>query len=123
MNVMVNMGPAPAFVALGLNGSFRELASTLQRSLSALCGRPCERQRPTITPLRRRAAHRQPADEHRGLADADGHPLPGLAAIAHARIEGHVVAEAPDLLQGRCTVADEGGAFDGRADLAVFDAA
>ena len=45
-----------------------------------------------------RAAYRQPADRHRGLADAHRHPLPRLAALADAGVEGHVVADGTDLL-------------------------
>jgi len=45
-----------------------------------------------------------------------------FAAIAHARIKGHVVAQAADPLQGRRAVADQGGALDRSANLAVLHA-
>ncbi|EAR49629.1 hypothetical protein OG2516_15109 [Oceanicola granulosus HTCC2516] len=68
------------------------------------------------------AAHRQPADQQRRLADADRHPLAVLAAIADARVEGEVVADAADLLQRRRAVADQSRALHRRAHLAVLHA-
>src|SRR5215471_13281595 len=56
-----------------------------------------------------------------GLADADGHALAVLAAGADAVIQFQVVADHRDLGHGVWTVADQGRAFDGRADLAVLD--
>ncbi|MCY1307470.1 hypothetical protein D9M70_573950 [compost metagenome] len=55
------------------------------------------------------------------LADADWHPLAGLAAIADAGVELGVVTDHGHALHRVRTVADQHGAFHGRADLAVLD--
>jgi hypothetical protein len=52
---------------------------------------------------------------------ADRNALPLLAAGAHARVELHVVADHLDAGQSIRTVADQHGALDRRANLAVFD--
>src|SRR6056297_3342156 len=69
-----------------------------------------------------RPANRQPTDHHRGLPDANRHPLARFAAIAHARIKRHVIAKRADLLKRGGPVADQRGTFHRRADLAVFHA-
>jgi hypothetical protein len=55
------------------------------------------------------------------LPHAYGHPLALLATIAHAIIEAHIITDGPDVLQRCGPIADQGGAFDRGADLAVFD--
>ncbi|CDI07656.1 conserved protein of unknown function [Agrobacterium pusense] len=55
------------------------------------------------------------------LADANRHPLPGLAAIADAGIEFRIIADHRDALHRIRPVADQHGALHRRADLAVFD--
>ena len=44
-----------------------------------------------------------------------------LATIAHAVVEPHVIADGADVFQSCGPIADERGAFDRGADLAVFD--
>ena len=56
-----------------------------------------------------------------GHAYAYGDGLAGFAAGSYAFVEGEVVADHGDVLEGFGAVADEGGAFDGAGDLAVFD--
>ena len=58
----------------------------------------------------------------RRLADADRHALAVLAAGADAVIEREVVADHRDAVQVGRPVADQHGALDRRADLAVLDA-
>src|SRR5689334_17242223 len=55
------------------------------------------------------------------LADADRHALAVLAAGADAGIEFHVVADHGDALQIGRSVADQHGALERRAELAVLD--
>src|SRR6266481_4905164 len=67
------------------------------------------------------AAHRQRIDAQSGLADSDGHRLAFLPARPYTAVQLQVVAHHADPLQDIGTVADQGGAFDGRAELAVLD--
>src|SRR5947208_11822960 len=76
---------------------------------------------PEARPSGRRAAHRQGVDPQRRLADADRHALAVLAAGADAGVERHVVAHHADLGQRLGTGADQRGALDWRAELAVLD--
>src|ERR1700678_4123939 len=69
----------------------------------------------------RRAADRQAFHAQRRLADTYRHRLAVLPASADARVELHVVADHGDLGHGHRAVADQRGAFDGRAHLAVLD--
>src|SRR6187200_3268442 len=66
------------------------------------------------------SADGQAADEDRRQANAHGHPLAVLAAVAHARVERHVVADGADLLQGSGAVADQRRALHRGADHAVL---
>src|SRR3954468_816104 len=68
-----------------------------------------------------RPAHGESVDPQRGLADADRHALPFLAAGADAFVELEVVADHADARQYIGPVADERGALDGRTELAVLD--
>src|SRR5208282_2772284 len=67
-------------------------------------------------------AHRDAVDAQGGLADADGDALAVLAAGADAAVELKVVADHGDAVQVGRAVADEHGALDRRAALAVLDA-
>src|ERR1700730_5128971 len=68
-----------------------------------------------------RAADRESFDPERRLADADGHALPVLATGSNTVVELQVVANHRDARQHVRTVADQGGALEGRADAAVLD--
>ena len=56
------------------------------------------------------------------MSHAYGNPLTRLAAIAHARVQRHVVANSADVFQRGRTVAYQRGSFDRRANLAIFNA-
>src|SRR3989344_4395929 len=67
-----------------------------------------------------RPTHRQPLDTQRRLAHAHGYALAFLAAGAYAAVKAHVVADHGDLLERLGAAADDGRAFHGVLDLAVF---
>src|SRR5207237_4839187 len=67
------------------------------------------------------AADGQPVHAQGRLADPDRHALAILAAGADPVIELEVVADHRDLVHRVGAVADQGGALDRRADLAVLD--
>ena len=48
--------------------------------------------------------------------------MAGFAAVAHAGVQSHVIAESADLLHRSGAVSDQGRAFYRRAYLAVFNA-
>src|SRR5262245_63473094 len=78
--------------------------------------------RPAPAPARSTGAtHREPVDAHRRLTHAHGHALPFLAAGADAIVELQVVAHHADAREHVGAVADQRGALDGRAQLAVLD--
>src|SRR3989449_10178441 len=68
-----------------------------------------------------RPTDRDPVHPQRRLADADRHALAVLAAGADAGIEREVVADHGDAMQVGRAVADQHGALQRRADLAVLD--
>ena len=68
-----------------------------------------------------RAANRQAIDTQRGLTNANRHTLPLFAAGADAAIELHVIGNHADFFQALGAAADDGGAFDGVQNLAVFN--
>src|SRR4030081_1588752 len=68
-----------------------------------------------------RAADRESFDPERRLADADGHALAVLATGPNTVVELQVIADHRDARQHVRTVADQGGALEGRADAAVLD--
>src|SRR4029078_8696469 len=57
----------------------------------------------------------------RRLSDPDRHALAVLAAGSDTRIEGEIVADDCGAMEVGRAVADQHGAFDRRADLAVLD--
>src|SRR3982074_1612468 len=61
-----------------------------------------------------RAADRESFDPERRLADADGHALAVLATGSNTVVELQVVADHRDARQHVRTVADQGGALEGR---------
>ena len=67
------------------------------------------------------ATNGQAGHFHGGLADADRDALAVFAAGADAGVLGGGVADHFDFGVGVGAVADEGGAFDGGGDFAVFD--
>src|SRR5579872_5818445 len=69
-----------------------------------------------------RAADRNAVDAQRGLADPDRNALAVLAARADAVVEFEIVADHGDAVQIGRTIADQHGALDRRATLAVLDA-
>src|SRR6266566_4359435 len=66
-------------------------------------------------------ANRDAVDAQRWLADADRHALTVLAASADAVIELKIVADHRNAVQVGRPIADQHGAFDRRAKLAVLD--
>src|SRR5207237_4565852 len=68
------------------------------------------------------AAHRDPIHTHRRLADANRHALTVLAAGADPGIEAQIVADHCDAMKVGRSVADQHGALQRRAKLAVLDA-
>ena len=68
------------------------------------------------------AAHGDAVDTQRRLADADRHALAVLAASANAVVQPHIVADHRNAVQVSRPIADQHGALDRRADLAVLDA-
>ena len=71
--------------------------------------------------LSRRSPHGQSTDQQGWLPHAHGHPLALLAAIAHPVVELHVISDGANLFQGCGPIANQRGAFDWGANLAVFD--
>src|SRR5712671_6877928 len=67
------------------------------------------------------SAHRDAVHPQRGLADADRDALAVLAAGADSGIERQVIAHHGDAVKIGRAVADQHGALDPRADLAVLD--
>src|SRR5271155_2088122 len=65
---------------------------------------------------------RNAVDAQGRLADADRHALAVLAAGADAVVERKIVADHGDAVQVGRSVADQHGALDRCADLAVLDA-
>src|SRR5712671_4491522 len=68
-----------------------------------------------------RAADRDALHAQRRLANADRHTLAVLAAGADAGVELEVVADHDDALEIGRPVADQHGALERRAELAVLD--
>src|SRR5262245_55488626 len=67
------------------------------------------------------ASDRDAVHAQRRLADADRHALAVLAAGADAGVELEIVADHADAMQVGRPVADQHGALQRRADLAVLD--
>ena len=68
-----------------------------------------------------RAANRQAIDTQRGLTNANRHTLSLFAAGANTSVELHVIGNHADFFQALGAAADDGGAFDGVQNLAVFN--
>src|SRR6266487_5132061 len=116
--------------------------SSLTARRTARPARPWRRKRPARSPLAGRtappsreplrppicrscssagASDRNALHPQRRLADADRHALAVLAAGADAGIEREIVADHGDAMQVGRPVADQHGALEGRAELAVLD--
>src|SRR6202000_3015567 len=67
------------------------------------------------------APNRNPFHPQRRLADTDRHTLTILAAGADLGVERQIAADHRDPMQVGRSVTDQHCAFQGRADLAVFD--
>ena len=67
------------------------------------------------------ASNGQAVDAQGGLPDTDGDALAFFAAGANSGVELKVVTDHGDAGEGIGPVADDGGAFDGVLDFAVFD--